>query len=203
MRARQLTLALLVAIVSADATYAQLTQASLEGTVVDPDGQGIPFSAVAAVHDANGQTRTTQADRTGAFLLAGLPPGTYKVTAESPGFQPVAQDGVRLGVGQTLDVTIELPILTLTETVAVTGTSMRIAASTAARLADTFGRTEIHELPGNLRPIVYAIKGGEAASRLALFLSERDHRIDARGAQRRQQAGAEADGREHEDGGRQ
>ena len=69
------------------------------------------------------------------------------MTAESPGFQPVAQDGVRLGVGQTLDVTIQLPILALTETVAVTGTSMRIAASTEARLADTFGRTEIHELP--------------------------------------------------------
>ncbi len=44
---------------------------------------------------------------------------------------------MRLGVGQTLDVTIQLPILALTETVAVTGTSMRIAAATDARLADT------------------------------------------------------------------
>jgi hypothetical protein len=157
-RVRQLTLALLVVIVHGHAAYAQLTQASLKGSVVDHDGQGIPFSAVAAVHDANGQKRTTQADRTGAFLLAGLPPGTYKVTAESPGFRAVAQDGVRLGVGQTLDVTIQLPILELTETVAVTGTSMRIAAATEARLADTFGRTEIHELPLPQRDIFLLTK---------------------------------------------
>ena len=34
----------------------------------------------------------------------------------------------------------------------------------------------------------------------ALFLSERDHRIDAGGAQRWEHAGTEADGREHEGG---
>jgi hypothetical protein len=144
---RPFALALLLAPLYASVAYAQLTQASLKGSVVDSDGQGIPFSAVAAVHDANGQTRSTQADRTGAFLLAGLPPGTYKVMAESPGFRAVAQEGLRLSVGQTVDVTIQLPIVELTETVAVTGTSVRVAASTEARLADTFGRAEIHELP--------------------------------------------------------
>jgi hypothetical protein len=75
MCVRHLTLAFLFATFAAPAAYAQLTQASLEGSVVDHDGQGIPAAAVVAVHEANGQTRTAQADRTGAFLLAGLPPG--------------------------------------------------------------------------------------------------------------------------------
>jgi hypothetical protein len=140
-------LGLLLLLCRPPGAHAQLTQASLKGRVVDSHDQGIPFSSVTAWHEATGQTRSTQADLTGQFLLAGLPPGTYRVTAESPGFGSVAQDGLRLAVGQTVDVTVHLPIAALQETVAVAATAVRVAVSTEARLADTFSRTEIHELP--------------------------------------------------------
>ncbi len=129
------------------ASAAQLTDASIKGLIVDLAGQGIPIATITARHEENGLTRTTQADRTGAFLLAALPPGPYSLSAASPGFRPVAQSGLRLTVGQTVELTIRLTVVELQESIAVTADAVRVAASTEGRVSDTFGRAEIHELP--------------------------------------------------------
>ena len=52
---------------------AQLTEASLKGTVVDSFGQVVPGSAVTVRHLATGTSRAATTDQSGAFLLAGLP----------------------------------------------------------------------------------------------------------------------------------
>jgi hypothetical protein len=126
---------------------AQLTDASLKGFVVDSTGEGIPAAEVTARHTATGQIRTAASDRTGAFLLAGLPPGLYHVRAESAGFRPVEEEGLRLTVGHTTEITIQLAVIELQETVNVSANAMRVATATEGRLADNFGRDEIQELP--------------------------------------------------------
>jgi hypothetical protein len=126
---------------------AQLTEATLNGTVVDADGRGIPLATIDVVHTATAARRTATADNTGAFTIAGLPPGSYGLTAASAGFATVNQSGLRLSVGQSTAITIQLPIGSLQETISVRAGSVTVATSREARLADSFGGNDIQELP--------------------------------------------------------
>ena len=99
------------------------------------------------MHTATGARRTATADNTGVFTIAGLPPGSYELKAASAGFATVNQSGLRLSVGQTTAITIQLPVGGLQETISVRATSVTVATSREARLADSFGGNEIQELP--------------------------------------------------------
>src|SRR5262249_26830913 len=59
---------------------------SIMGTVTDTSGAVIP-NATVTVTDANrGIKRTTTSDSTGRYLMTGLPPTGYDVSAERNGF---------------------------------------------------------------------------------------------------------------------
>jgi hypothetical protein len=143
---RVLALAWLLVMLAKGPAEAQLTEASLKGVAVDSSGQVLSSCMVTAVHEATGLSRSTTTDRTGTFLLAGLSPGSYRVTAESEGFARFEQK-LRLTVGHTTDVRIELAIRQVQETVEVSGGSAQIATSTEARLSDNFSRAEIDDMP--------------------------------------------------------
>ncbi len=143
---------------------AQLTEASLKGTVVDTFGQVVPGSTVTAKHLATGTSRVTRTDPSGTFLLAGLPPGVYGVTAEAQGFRAFSQPELRLGVGQTVEITIPLSVVTLEETVNVSGTAARVATATEGRLADSYSKAQIDELPLPQRDIFLLTKMSAGAT---------------------------------------
>jgi hypothetical protein len=139
-------------------SQAQLTEASLKGSVVDGFGQVLPGSTVSVKHLATGQARSTTTDQSGLFLLAGLPPGVYTVSAEAQGFRAFKQPELRLGVGQAVEMTIPLSVVTLEETVNVSGTAVRVATATEGRLADSYNKAQIDELPLPQRDIFLVTK---------------------------------------------
>jgi Carboxypeptidase regulatory-like domain len=143
---------------------AQLTEASLKGTVVDSLGQVIPGSSVTVTHVATGQTRTTTTDASGAFLLAGLQPGVYGVAAQAEGFRPFKQADLKLAVGQTVEMTIPLSIVTLSQEVSVTATAARVATATEGRLSDTYSKTVIDDMPLPQRDIFLVTKMSAGAT---------------------------------------
>ncbi|MGO4549644.1 TonB-dependent receptor [Lysobacter sp. 2RAF19] len=61
--------------VGAPAVYAQSTSATLRG-------QAVASAPVTATNTKTGLVRTVQADASGRYTLAGLPPGTYSVTSQ-------------------------------------------------------------------------------------------------------------------------
>ena len=117
-----------------------------------------------AKHLATGTSRATTTDESGTFLLAGLPPGVYGIVAEAQGFRPVSQAELRLGVGQTVEVTIPLSVVTLEETVNVSGTAVRVATATEGRLADSYSKAQIDELPLPQRDIFLITKMSAGAT---------------------------------------
>ncbi len=143
---RPLLAAALIVYTAAPAV-AQLTEASLKGRVLDSVGQVLPAATVTVRHDATGQVRSTTSDGTGVFQLAGLAPGAYRLTAVAAGFRAFEQAGLRLAVGQTVEVTVSLSVVTMEETVNVTASELRVSTATEGRLADNFGRAEIQALP--------------------------------------------------------
>src|SRR5213594_1238741 len=81
-------------------TFAQTSNATLGGTVSDSTGALIPGVAVTAANTATGIVTTVISNEAGAYQFASLQTGTYKVTAELPGFQTAAYDNVTLGISQ-------------------------------------------------------------------------------------------------------
>src|SRR5436305_14280295 len=60
--------------------------ASLSGVVKDPKGAVVVNAGVSARNNATGFARETVTDSTGAYQILNLPPGSYAVTANAPGF---------------------------------------------------------------------------------------------------------------------
>jgi hypothetical protein len=59
---------------------------SLTGTVVDATGAVIPNTAITLIRLDSPLTRTLSTDSNGRFLTENLPPGSYRLEAQSPGF---------------------------------------------------------------------------------------------------------------------
>ena len=84
------TFALAVALVCVSFSieaFAQSSNANLSGTVSDAGKAFIPGVTVTATNTETGVVSTAVSNETGTYTIPSLLPGTYKVSAELPGFQ--------------------------------------------------------------------------------------------------------------------
>src|SRR6476660_3133895 len=80
--------------------FGQSINATVGGTVSDASGALIPGVTVTATNTATGIVNTVVTNEAGAYNFAALQPGTYKATAELPGFQTQTFTDVQLGGAQ-------------------------------------------------------------------------------------------------------
>jgi hypothetical protein len=128
---------------------ARLTAADLEGTVMDGSGAVLPGVTVTATHSATNQSRTAVTGKDGRFYIGALQPGLYTIGAELAGFAAQQRKGVRLQIGQLVEMNFQLQ----------PGASEAIVVSAAAPLVDTtqtsvssvVGQEQIDTLPTNGR----------------------------------------------------
>ena len=67
--------------------FGQTANATLGGTVSDTTGALIPGMTITATNTETGIVNTVLTNEAGVYQFASLQPGTYKITAELPGFQ--------------------------------------------------------------------------------------------------------------------
>ena len=75
---------------------------SLSGVVTDPSGAAITGATVVATDRPTGVIRNVRTDKTGYYLVEELPPGVYRLEAQSPGFQKQSQIAVVSAVEQSV-----------------------------------------------------------------------------------------------------
>jgi hypothetical protein len=120
MRLRYVSLiAILFLALAFSPAYAQETTGAVEGAVVDSSGAAVPGATVKIV--GGSVNRTTVSDAKGRYQLAGLPPGTYKLTSTLSGFGPGEADGINVPVGSTVTVNFTMSVGAMSEQVTVTG----------------------------------------------------------------------------------
>ena len=98
---------------------AQQGTADLRGRVTDQQGAVLPGVTITVRHQESGLFRETISSTDGTFLMSGMTPGMYEVTAELASFKKYTQRDVRLEVGRATPVELKLEVGGLTEAVTV------------------------------------------------------------------------------------
>jgi hypothetical protein len=129
---------------------AQVTGATLFGTVKDQSGAVIPTCHISIKNIATGFTRTVTTDAAGFYTAPNLLPGTYEMTANAPGFGTVVQSSITLSVGAEQVLDVAMRVGRVNETVHVTGEApaIQLATSSISAVVDS---TTVRELPLNGR----------------------------------------------------
>ena len=109
---------------------AQGGSAAISGKVLDPDTKLVVGAAVIVRNEATNEIRAVTTDNAGRFTVTGLTPGTYTIEVAVPGFEIVRRNGVRAGEGTPEDVSINLSVANISETVTVS-TALPLAAVAA------------------------------------------------------------------------
>lgn len=125
---------------------AQLTTATMVGTITDSTGAVIPHATVTMTQTDTNFTRTITAKGDGSFRAQFLPVGPYKVTVAAPGFKTLERAGIVLSVMQDASLNFALENGTAVETVNVTS-DVPLVNMGSATLGDTVSNVEIDNLP--------------------------------------------------------
>ena len=94
---------------SSSVLLAQTPSGSLHGTVADPTGAVIPQAVVTAT-SASGQKATATTDNVGNYVIKGLGPGSYTVSANAKGFAASNAQSTAIAPGQAQKLDIALAI---------------------------------------------------------------------------------------------
>src|SRR5258707_14481142 len=130
--------------------YAQVSGATLTGTVKDSSGAVIPNAQVVIMDVATGVTRTVSPGGAGLYTAPNLLPGTYEVRITATGFSTAVQKGVILTVGEQQVLDFTMRVGQMSQTVEVT-TEAPTVELTSSELGATVNAATMRELPLNGR----------------------------------------------------
>ncbi|MFZ0643667.1 MAG: carboxypeptidase regulatory-like domain-containing protein, partial [Candidatus Acidiferrales bacterium] len=119
---------------------------SVSGTLTDPSGALIPKGSVTASDTTRGVKLTVSVDANGQYRFSNLPPGTYDITTQIPGFQSVVQKGFVVTVGQAANLDFHLQVATTTSVVEVSAAPPVVETERGSQ-ANTITQNYIEDLP--------------------------------------------------------
>jgi hypothetical protein len=122
----------------------------LHVSVKDPKGNFVGNATVTVKDEAKGVERTANSDGQGGYSAQLLPPGTYAVTIDAPGFGGILSTGVVITVGGLVELPVTLAVATGKEVVEVTSQAELVETSRTST-TDTIGQRRIDNLPINGR----------------------------------------------------
>lgn len=121
---------------------------SISGTITDQSGAVIPNAQVTVTSNGGITVATARTSGDGTFSIASVPPGTYSVAVQSPGFQSYIQRGIHVGGGMTANVSPTLTVGTSAETIELTDGAPPPAPMAAPRNMLALKTDRFHGSPG-------------------------------------------------------
>ena len=133
--------------------FAQQGTSEIRGRLNDAQGGALPGVSITVRNQDTGMFRETVSNPDGTYFVSGIVPGVYELTAELQSFRKYQRKDVRLEVGKTTTIDIELAVGALEEVVAVTAESP-IVDITSKEVGGTVTARELVELPSVNRNFV-------------------------------------------------
>ena len=154
---------LVVLLLTAAGVRAQTGTTSVRGSVTDKTGATIAGAKVTLISVGRALQRQTKTSDAGEYEFPALPPGTYALTIESPGFRKLEQENLQLLVGSPTTFNASLQVGAATETIQVTAGAATLN-TTDATLGIAFGENQIKQLPldGRNVPDLLTLQAGVA-----------------------------------------
>src|SRR3989441_9486412 len=131
------------------AAQSQATTGVIRGTVTDPSGTPVAAATVVLHESQTGFQRQVATNDRGIFIAPLMPLGTYDVTARAVGPSETGRPGVRLGVGETVNLTLALAAVQL-QAVVVDATKWVVEA-TKVKISTRLPDVAVSRLPNNGR----------------------------------------------------
>jgi Carboxypeptidase regulatory-like domain len=147
------TLATVVLLLPSEVSAQTRNTGQVVGTVKDSSGAVVPNAALVLIDTGAGTTQETKSSPEGGFLFPNLQPGTYSLTANASGFQPVTLQEVVVQVARSTDVVVTFQLAGVTEQVNVAAATP-VVETTATTIANTVGNDTIAKLPLSGRNIL-------------------------------------------------
>ena len=153
-------LATMAALLVSASAFAQVTNSSLGGSVVDEIGLPVVGAAVIATHEPSGTVYGAATNSQGRFTINGMRPGgPYSVEVSSLGYQTATYTGVTLQLAETyaLNATLKEETLTLGESVVIATASSKFATEKTGAVTNV-NNEQLVALPNVNRSITAVTK---------------------------------------------
>jgi Carboxypeptidase regulatory-like domain len=175
------TLSIFLTITISAFGQADVSSATVKGTVTDPQGATVADAVVNVKDLEQGAIRTATTDSNGEFQVRLVRPGLHDITVEASGFAQYLLKGIQLTVGQTATFDINLQVAGVKTEVVVT-TSAPLIEIERTQQSNTIERRQIENLPNvgrDFTAYVYTLPGvansnaprAQLAGRVTGFLS--------------------------------
>ncbi|HZS50248.1 MAG TPA: TonB-dependent receptor [Bryobacterales bacterium] len=112
--------------------WSQSYTASVRGTVTDAAQAAVPSASVVVTEVNRNLPHSTKTDVAGRYILPALPPGTYSLSVEAPGFQKYMRPATfQLEVQQEATINVQLSLATVSTSIEVEGTAPLLNTASA------------------------------------------------------------------------
>jgi hypothetical protein len=118
----------------------------IKGSVTDPTGAVLANATVTVTDAEKGIRRTAPTNTTGQYIVTGLSPATYQVSAQISGFDTEIHKGIVVNIGQTTIVDFHLKVSATAEQVEVT-TELPVVETDKGSEANVVDQQYIQSLP--------------------------------------------------------
>ena len=125
---------------------AQDYRGRVQGVVTDPSNASIAKSTVTLTNTSTTTVISRVTDEHGRYLFDYVEPGTYRLTAESPGFGTFVKENIQVLVRSDLTVDVALSLGNVTQAVTVADNAVEIQFNTTT-LSQTVDGKMLKELP--------------------------------------------------------
>ena len=158
MDSKRLCLALVLVGLSFGLALGQGDRATVVGTVSDSTGAVIPGAEVYMTQIATNQVHSSLSSDTGQYAISALQADVYEMRVTMPGFKTEVRSGLKVDVGQTYRIDIELSVGEVAEVVEVASTAPILKTETA-EFGQVIDNKKIISIPLNQRD-VFGVLGG-------------------------------------------
>jgi hypothetical protein len=149
-RSFAIAIALVFSLFVAVSGDAQVTGATLSGTITDPSGAVIAGAQVSIKNTATDITKDTITDSAGFYTLPNLPAGNYDIKVTAAGFTTAVESGLTLAVGAQQSLNIPMKVGQTSQTVQVSEAAPQIDLTSSALTGQVESQTVL-DLPLNGR----------------------------------------------------
>jgi hypothetical protein len=139
--------AVFVLLVTVSTAFAQTGSGNVSGIVQDSTKALLPGVSITLTNTATGVVSTQISNETGAYVFPSVPPGTYKLAADLPGFKGAVANELRVGPNAQVRFDFTLEVGAVDTKVEVSVAADQLQTESTASVGLVLQEQKIQELP--------------------------------------------------------